>query len=635
MRTEVLRIAGSLVLPLSALFIAAPSVAQATPEAVAKSGGTDAAQVPDGLPDFLVPVPAGKVRVGLSVDELWEIAQKANISEKDHITNFRICATELGERVEHVDAVFLGRAQVTNGEYLKFVEATGHRFPFHWWRYGEQKDYESRLREINQLFPDGGVDAVLDYWEQYWKTKKLPFKLVDNNGKDISDEPVRYVSRRDALAYAAWVGMRLPTELEWTRAARGDSNANYVWAATGQHDDEYEMEGNKTLKDLGIYNRDAALRPAGAGGAMAEGPFGHKDLVGQLWEWTLTRSGFLAGRDEYDKAWKDVERNKVLRGNIPSPFLQDDEFVVKGTSYAAQQAPVSLHIDTRQAFRSDQYYEILGFRLAKSPEPARDLAFSSLDSGYTRDMIRANQELVLDEQRGLERYHLENGRIARYEGATFVPLNFLTSNKDAGKGIKQFSEDLVEKTTPALLGVLIVTTPLSDPALPAGIYNICYRPAGLSTELTNALKEGNKEMVSGREVENKNGPKWRTVIKKFGITEEELTEKNAASKIDFIRYGGTDGLKVPVKDNDHFIIRDNLGNWVAAIPVMGKVKKDAGFKEPTLTVDATAPATKVEFTFGIDLLEGKKGRHVFTLPIEIAAPPNGADVPWIISGSKP
>ena len=66
--------------------------------------------------------------------------------------------------------------EVTNAQYKKFVDATGHPAP--------------------------------DLWEE------------DPN-LNAPEQPVADVTWLDAVAYAEWVGKRLPIEVEWEKAARG------------------------------------------------------------------------------------------------------------------------------------------------------------------------------------------------------------------------------------------------------------------------------------------------------------------------------------------------------------------------------------------------------------------------------
>jgi formylglycine-generating enzyme required for sulfatase activity len=87
------------------------------------------------------------------------------------------------------------------------------------------------------------------------------------------------VSFVDASQYCAFRGKRLPHEAEFERAARGDDKRTFAW-------------GNaKPTPELACYGR----KP-GAKGATTDlvgshptgaGPYGHLDLTGNVWEWTL------------------------------------------------------------------------------------------------------------------------------------------------------------------------------------------------------------------------------------------------------------------------------------------------------------------------------------------------------------
>jgi formylglycine-generating enzyme required for sulfatase activity len=85
-------------------------------------------------------------------------------------------------------------------------------------------------------------------------------------------QPVSAVSWDSARAYCAWQKKRLPSEAEWEKAARGPDARRYPWGNEEPTADRAVFAGLGVTTDVGTH-------PKG------DGPYGHHDLAGNVWEW--------------------------------------------------------------------------------------------------------------------------------------------------------------------------------------------------------------------------------------------------------------------------------------------------------------------------------------------------------------
>ncbi len=163
---------------------------------------------------------------------------------------------------------YIDRTEVTNAQYKKFVDATGHAVPCASEPWASPYNWDRGSR----AYPAGKGD---------W--------------------PVVLVSWSDALAYARWAGKRLPTEAEWEYAARGAAGSIYPWGS-GWASGRCSAGG-------------AGLAPAGR---FASGVSwcGALDMAGNAWEWCADwfDPTYYAKSPSANPAGPSVGRYRVLRG---------------------------------------------------------------------------------------------------------------------------------------------------------------------------------------------------------------------------------------------------------------------------------------------------------------------------------
>lgn len=186
----------------------------------------------------------------------------------------------------------VARAAVTNAEFATFAEADGYRRREFWsdagWRWLEQ----------------AGRAAPL-YWSR--RDGRWQLRRFDRWIELPADEPVVHVSWYEAEAYCRYAGRRLPTEAEWEFAACGDPRAG--------------RKRRNPWGDAPWTAERACLAQASIAAVHAypegDNPWGVRQLVGNVWEWTA--SGFLPYPGfspdpyrEYSAPWFGT--HKVLRG---------------------------------------------------------------------------------------------------------------------------------------------------------------------------------------------------------------------------------------------------------------------------------------------------------------------------------
>lgn len=230
-----------------------------------------------------------------------------------------------------VDAFHLAQHPITNDQYAEFVRETGHAPP--------------TVRDLPRMVTPSQEPTFRELAASYaWRGGDAPTERARH--------PVTLVSYTDAVAYCRWLGeksgrlMRLATEAEWERAARGGiEGRRYPWG------DDIDPSRANFLPDPAL-KRHRGTRPVGG---YPPNAFDLYDMVGNVWEWVADwyRPDAYRNGDERNPRGPSVGRLRLVRGGswVTHDVLQ-------------------LRCAHRHKVPADTYAYSIGFRVAHGDEPS-------------------------------------------------------------------------------------------------------------------------------------------------------------------------------------------------------------------------------------------------------------------------
>lgn len=173
----------------------------------------------------MIEIPGGAFIYGTSEPNFERLLSLSRVSFpgiRERLRSMQV----IPERAVTLDRFYIDEFEVSNEQFHRFLEESGYR-------------------------PDAAAEFL-----KHWQGRTVPPDWA-------ASFPVVWVSGQDAEAYCRWRGLRLPTDEEWERAARGTDGRIFPWGndyATGdgsnQGSGRLEPTGNRAADRSaeGVYD---------------------------------------------------------------------------------------------------------------------------------------------------------------------------------------------------------------------------------------------------------------------------------------------------------------------------------------------------------------------------------------------
>ena len=271
--------------------------------------------------------------------ELWRALQNARADEDHWLKSGATWAWCKLRRYEE-----LGLVKIPAGEFMMGSS-------------GEDRIVGLNNRPQHTLFlPDYYIakyPVTVDEYRTF--VQESGYKTTDERCfKGTKNHPVVNVTWKDALAYAHWKGLTLPSESEWEKAARGTDGRVYPWGndwGNGlANTKEYWTKGARSLLPRVWQWNYSTTTSVGYFSPRGDSPYGCADMSGNVWEWTRSfykKYPYVANDDREDI---NGSGHHILRGGSFGLDGWSAHCAVRG----------DLDVDSLGYFR-------LGFRVCASP----------------------------------------------------------------------------------------------------------------------------------------------------------------------------------------------------------------------------------------------------------------------------